>query len=295
MNQAQWAQIAEGKGFIAALDQSGGSTPKALDLYGVPPADYQDEEAMFAAMHAMRQRIIMADAFTRENIIGAILFQRTMDATIKGVSVPKLLWEERGVVPFLKIDTGLAERNQDVQLMKPIPDVRSLLTHAASKGIFGTKERSVIHEANEAGIEAVVVQQITLANIVCAMGLVPIVEPEVNIHAQTKAPAEALLKDALIRGLADLEEGRQVMLKLTLPSVAGFYDDLAAHPKVLRIVALSGGYSLQQASALLSKNSAMIASFSRALTEGLKVDMTDQAFAAALRTNVEAIYSASVT
>lgn len=283
-----------GKGFIAALDQSGGSTPKALSLYGVHPEDYNGEAEMFQAMHDMRARIILADAFTSEKVIGAILFERTMDSDINGKPVAQLLWEDRGVVPFLKIDKGLQDEADGVQLLKSMPDLDDLLARAAKAGIFGTKERSVIHDANEAGIEAVVAQQFEVARTVCAAGLVPIIEPEVNIHSASKGEAESLLAAALMRHVETLNPEQTVMLKLTIPEVPGLYDALADHPNVLRVVALSGGYSTEEACARLSRNSKMIASFSRALTEGLDVSMSDAAFEAALGANISKIYDASV-
>lgn len=294
MNIEMKAQIEGGQGFIAALDQSGGSTPKALSLYGVMPEHYNSEAEMFSAMHAMRSRIILSDAFTSEQVIGAILFERTMDDTINDIPVAELLWQKRGIVPFLKIDKGLEDQSNGVQLMKPMPGLSKLLARAVDKGVFGTKERSVVHEADAAGIDAIVAQQIQIAREVCTAGLVPIIEPEVNIHSETKAEAEALLLEALRRQLDALVAGELVMLKLTLPTVAGLYDDLANHPNVLRIVALSGGYSTQEASALLTQNAQMIASFSRALTEGLNVNMSDAAFNEALGANIHKIFAASV-
>ena len=294
IDNAQKAQMQSGAGFIAALDQSGGSTPKALSLYGVEPDDYTGETEMFQAMHDMRARIILADDFTSAKVIGAILFERTMDATIKGKPVAQLLWEDRGVVPFLKIDKGLADQENDVQLLKPMPDLDALLARAKAAGIFGTKERSVIHEANEAGIEAVVAQQFEVAKQVCAAGLVPIIEPEVNIHSGTKAEAEQMLAAALLRHVEALSADELVMLKLTIPEQPGIYDALADHDNVLRVVALSGGYSTDEACARLAQNSKMIASFSRALTEGLNVKMSDAEFNAALGANIEQIYKASV-
>lgn len=288
------AQMATGAGFVAALDQSGGSTPKALSLYGVEPSDYEGDEEMFAKMHEMRARIILADDFTNAKIIGAILFERTMNDTINGTPVAELLWKERGIVPFLKIDKGLEAQAHGVQMLKPIPGLEALLTQAKSKGIFGTKERSVIHEANAQGIAAIVAQQFDVANTVLASGLVPILEPEVNIHSDTKAEAEDILESEISKYLNSLEDGLQVMLKLTLPSKAGLYDRLAAHPRVLRVVALSGGYTTDDASAKLAENKHMIASFSRALTEGLNVKMTDTEFGAALGGNIEKIYQASL-
>ena len=294
MNAAQMAQMTSGKGFIAALDQSGGSTPKALSLYGVMPEDYQGEEEMFQAMHDMRARIILADAFTSEKVIGAILFERTMDGKINGKPVAQLLWEDRGVVPFLKIDKGLEDEADGVQLLKPMPGLEALLARAGKAGIFGTKERSVINEANTAGIDAIVGQQIEVAKTVCAAGLVPILEPEVNIHSKTKGAAEEMLAASLMRHIDGLGADEKVMLKLTIPEVAGIYDDLADHANVVRVVALSGGYSTDDASARLSQNGKMIASFSRALTEGLNVKMSDADFEAALGANISKIYEASV-
>lgn len=293
-NATQMAQMAQGKGFIAALDQSGGSTPKALSLYGVMPEDYQGDEAMFQAMHDMRARIILADAFTSQKVIGAILFERTMDGEINGKPVAQLLWEDRGVVPFLKIDKGLEDEAQGVQLMKPMPGLEALLARAGDAGIFGTKERSVIHSANADGIEAIVAQQVEVAKMVCAAGLVPIIEPEVNINSETKGAAEEMLATALMRHIEDLGQDQKVMLKLTIPEVPGIYDALADHANVVRVVALSGGYSTDDACARLSKNHKVIASFSRALTEGLNVSMSDADFETALAANIGKIYSASV-
>lgn len=294
MNAAQRTQMESGKGFIAALDQSGGSTPKALGLYGVDPSDYSGDEEMFAAMHAMRTRIISADVFSGQKVIGAILFERTMDGAIDGKPVADVLWEDNGVVPFLKIDKGLEDEAQGAQVMKPMPGLEQLLARAKGKGIFGTKERSVIHEANEAGIEAVVAQQVEVAKTVCAAGLVPIIEPEVNIHSETKAEAEELLAASLMRHIEGLGADELVMLKLTIPEKPGLYDALADHANVLRVVALSGGYSTDEASARLAQNGKMIASFSRALTEGLNVKMSDAEFEAALGANIDKIYEASV-
>ncbi|MFK7868841.1 MAG: fructose bisphosphate aldolase [Roseobacter sp.] len=287
-------QMKSGAGFIAALDQSGGSTPKALSLYGVEPTDYEGDEAMFKAMHDMRARIILADDFTSAKIIGAILFERTMHDDINGTPVAELLWNDRGVVPFLKIDKGLEDQANGVQLLKPMPGLEDLLAVAKGKGIFGTKERSVVHEADAEGIAAIVAQQFDVARIVIAAGLVPILEPEVNIHSETKAAAETILEAEIAKHLDTLDDGVDVMLKLTLPDQPGLYDGLAQHPRVLRVVALSGGYSTDVASAKLSENTHMIASFSRALTEGLNVNMTDAEFGAALGSNIDKIYQASV-
>jgi fructose-bisphosphate aldolase class I len=286
--------MATGKGFVAALDQSGGSTPKALSLYGVEPSDYSGDVEMFQAMHDMRARIILADDFTSAKVLGAILFERTMDDMIKGKPVAQVLWEDRGVVPFLKIDKGLEDEANGVQLLKPMPELEALLARAKQAGIFGTKERSVIQSADASGIAAAVAQQFDVAKAVSAAGLVPIIEPEVNIHSETKAECENMLKAALETHLAALPAGEMVILKLTIPEVAGHYESLADHPNVLRVVALSGGYSTEEASERLSHNPKMIASFSRALTEGLNVKMTDAEFNAALGANIEKIYRASV-
>ncbi|WP_298921535.1 fructose bisphosphate aldolase [uncultured Roseobacter sp.] len=287
-------QMKSGAGFIAALDQSGGSTPKALSLYGVEPSDYSGDDEMFRAMHDMRARIILAEDFTKAKVIGAILFERTMHDTINGTPVADLLWNQRGVVPFLKIDKGLEEQADGVQLMKPMPGLEDVLTTAQAKGIFGTKERSVIHEANAKGIADIVAQQFEVGQTVTGAGLVPILEPEVNIHSDTKGEAETLLEGEIARYLDTLDDGVDIMLKLTLPDQPGLYDGLAAHPRVLRVVALSGGYSTDEASAKLAENKHMIASFSRALTEGLNVRMSDSEFNAALGGNIDKIYRASV-
>lgn len=291
---AQRTQMETGQGFVAALDQSGGSTPKALSLYGVEPSDYSGDAEMFQAMHDMRARIILADDFTSDKVLGAILFERTMDNTINGKPVAQLLWEDRGVVPFLKIDKGLEDEANDVQLLKPMPELDDLLKRAKAAGIFGTKERSVIQSANAEGIASVVAQQFAVAKTVCAAGLVPIIEPEVNIHSESKAEAEDILKSELEKHLATLSAEELVMLKVTLPERAGLYDGLADHPNVLRVVALSGGYSTEDACARLAQNPKMIASFSRALTEGLNVKMSDAEFNTALGQNISKIYYASV-
>ena len=287
-------QMKAGQGFIAALDQSGGSTPKALSLYGVEPSDYSGDEEMFREMHQMRARIILANDFTSAKVIGAILFERTMNDTINGTPVAELLWSERGIVPFLKIDKGLEEKKDGVQLLKPMPGLEDLLAVAKEKGIFGTKERSVIHDADPSGVAEIVAQQFEVARIVVAAGLVPILEPEVNIHSETKAEAEGILEAEIAKHLDALDDGVDVMLKLTLPSQPGLYDKIASHPRVLRVVALSGGYSTDEACVKLSDNKSMIASFSRALTEGLSKDMTDDGFNAALGSNIDQIFRASV-
>lgn len=287
------AQMQNGAGFIAALDQSGGSTPKALALYGVKEGDYASDAEMFAEMQSMRERIILAPDFSKDKVIGAILFERTLDETINGVQVAEFLWKNKNIVPFLKIDKGLEDQTAGVQMMKPMPGLDDVLARAKSMGVFGTKERSVIHEADVSGIEAVIAQQFDVARQVCSHGLVPIVEPEVNIHSQTKAEAEAMMRDAIAGQLDRLGEDQTVMLKLTIPTQANFYDALADHPRVLRVVALSGGYSTQEACTLLAKNDKMIASFSRALTEGLQKNMSDTEFAAAIGANIDQIHRAS--
>ncbi|WP_170390015.1 fructose bisphosphate aldolase [Ruegeria arenilitoris] len=288
----QREQMINGAGFIAALDQSGGSTPKALALYGVQPSDYGSDEEMFAEIQKMRARIILADDFTRDKVIGAILFERTLSEEIDGRKVADYLWSVKGIVPFLKIDKGLEDTANGVQLMKPIPGLAETL--AKAEGVFGTKERSVIHEANAEGIAAVVKQQFDVAREVIAVGMVPIIEPEVNIKSDTKAEAEEILKAEILKNLDELGEGQDVMLKLTLPSKANLYDEAADHPRVLRVVALSGGYSTDEACDLLAQNGKMIASFSRALTEGLSKQQSDAEFNAALGSNIDKIYRASV-
>lgn len=287
-------QMQDGQGFIAALDQSGGSTPKALKLYGVEPEGYADEAEMFAEIQNMRARIIQAPDFTSEKVIGAILFERTMHESIEGKKVAEYLWDELSVVPFLKIDKGLEDEADGVQVMKPIPGLAETLAEAKGLGVYGTKERSVIHSANAAGIAKVVDNQFEVAQVVLDAGMVPIIEPEVNIHSETKAEAEDILRDLLLERINALPDGVEVMLKLSIPSSVGQYDVLADHPKVQRVVALSGGYSTDEASALLSKNTKMIASFSRALTEGLQKSMSDADFNAALGANIDKIYRASV-
>ncbi|WP_170357721.1 fructose bisphosphate aldolase [Ruegeria arenilitoris] len=288
----QREQMINGAGFIAALDQSGGSTPKALALYGVQPSDYGSDEEMFAEIQKMRARIILADDFTRDKVIGAILFERTLSEEIDGRKVADYLWSVKGIVPFLKIDKGLEDTANGVQLMKPIPGLAETL--AKAEGVFGTKERSVIHEANAEGIAAVVAQQFDVAREVIAAGMVPIIEPEVNIKSDTKAEAEEILKAEILKNLDELVEGQDVMLKLTLPSTPNLYDEAADHPRVLRVVALSGGYSTDEACDLLAQNGKMIASFSRALTEGLSKQQSDAEFNAALGSNIDKIYRASV-
>lgn len=281
-------------GFIAALDQSGGSTPKALSLYGISETDYQGEAEMFSLMHAMRVRIMKASAFTGEKVIGAILFERTMDGDVDGIPVPTFLWEKRAVVPFLKIDKGLLDEANGVQLMKAMPDLDALLIRGREKGIFGTKMRSVIAHADRAGIAAVVRQQFEVARQIIGQGLVPIVEPEVSIKSPTKTEAEAILRDEIAAELDKLPAGDKVMLKLTIPTENDFYAPLVAHQSVIRVVALSGGYSTADACEKLSHNRGMIASFSRALTEKLRVSMSDAEFDASIAATINQIYQASV-
>ncbi len=289
----QREQMTKGEGFIAALDQSGGSTPKALALYGVDASEYGSDEEMFAEIQKMRARIILSDDFTSDKVIGAILFERTLGEEIEGRRVADYLWSVKGVVPFLKIDKGLEEQSNGVQMMKPIPALSDTLANAG--GVFGTKERSVIHEANAEGIAAVVGQQFDVAREVISCGMVPIIEPEVNINSKTKAAAEDILKSELLKNLDALSDGQDVMLKLTLPTKANLFDEVADHPRVVRVVALSGGYTTDQACELLNQNNKMIASFSRALTEGLAKQMSDAEFSNALGGNINKIYRASVS
>jgi fructose-bisphosphate aldolase, class I len=293
--EQQTARIRNQPGFIAALDQSGGSTPKALKLYGVAENSYSGEAQMMDLIHAMRSRIITSPSFGGNRICGAILFEATMDRDIQGVPTAEFLWTRKQVVPFLKIDKGLLEEANGVQLMKPMPTLDALLAKAKAKGIFGTKERSVIKQANADGIRAVVAQQFEVARQVIGAGLMPIVEPEVDIHCPDKAGAEKLLKAELLSQLDKLPPGKQVMLKLTLPEVDNFYKDLVAHPHVLKVVALSGGYSRDEANARLARQNGVIASFSRALTEGLTAQQSEAQFNAALDQSIEAIFQASKT
>ena len=288
------ARIARGNGFIAALDQSGGSTPKALRGYGVADEEWSGEDEMFARIHEMRCRIIRSPVFSGDKVVGAILFERTMDGSVDGVPVPQALIA-KGVVPFLKIDKGLEDEADGVQLMKPMPGLDALLDRARALGVFGTKERSVINAANPQGIAAVVAQQFEVGRQVLGHGLVPILEPEIDIHSPEKAEAEALLKPALIAGLEGVPDGQRVMFKLTLPEADGFWQELVDHPKVLRVVALSGGYTREEANARLSRNPGVVASFSRALTEGLTAQQTEEDFDALLDDAVSSIFAASKT
>jgi fructose-bisphosphate aldolase class I len=295
MHQEQLEKVRAGKGFIAALDQSGGSTPKALKLYGVEEDAYDGDVEMFDRIHEMRTRIITSPSFTGERVLGSILFEQTMDRQIEGRDTAEYLWEVKGVVPFLKIDKGLEDEADGVQLMKPMPGLDALLERAVAKGVFGTKERSVIKLADPKGIQAIADQQLEVGQQVLGHGLVPILEPEVDIKSPQKAEAEALLKAALLAGLDSVPDGHQVMFKLTLPEEDGFYDDLVAHPKVAKVVALSGGYTREEANDRLARNRGVIASFSRALTEGLTAQQSDEDFDAALDASIKSIYEASIT
>ena len=293
MNQDMAAQAAHKAGFIAALDQSGGSTPKALKLYGIDQSAWSSDAEMFDLVHQMRTRIIKSPAFTGDKVMGAILFEQTMDRDIDGTPTARYLWEKRHVVPFLKIDKGLAEEKDGVKLMKPMPGLDALLERAVAKGIFGTKERSVIDAANPTGIAAIVAQQFDVARQVLSHGLVPIIEPEVTISIPDKAQAEDILLAEIRKHLDDVPAGKQVMLKLTLPTKANLYRPLVEDPRIMRVVALSGGYSRDEANAKLSHNKGMIASFSRALTEGLSVHQTDAEFNASLGSAIDSIFQAS--
>ena len=291
-NQEMLAKVRNANGFIAALDQSGGSTPGALKGYGYKGDEWASDEDMFGLIHKMRVRIISSPVFTGDKILGAILFERTMDGEANGKPVPEYLWS-KGVVPFLKIDKGLADEENGVQLMKPMPDLDALLEKAVSKGIFGTKERSVIHLANPAGIAAVVGQQFEVGNQVLRHGLVPIIEPEVNIKSAERGAADELLRDEILRHLDRLPETQQVMLKLSIPAQPGLFQPLIDHPRVLRVVALSGGYARPDACRELAKNPGMIASFSRARLEDLRQDMSDEQFDRSLGEAIDEIYEAS--
>ena len=295
MNIEQFEKIRDGEGFIAALDQSGGSTPKALSLYGVSDSSYSSEAEMFDLVHQMRSRIITNPAFTGERIIGSILFEMTMDREIDGRGAAEYLWQEKNIVPFVKVDLGLADEVDGARLMKPIPGLDALLQRAIGHGVFGTKMRSVISLAIPSGVAAIVDQQFDLGRRILAQGLVPIIEPEIDINSPDKLAAELLLKPALIEQLDALPDGMSVMLKLTLPDEPGFYSDLVAHPRVLRVVALSGGYSRLHACDLLALNLGVVASFSRALTEGLSADQSDEEFTSTLNASIQLIYEASIT
>ncbi|MCY4285583.1 MAG: fructose bisphosphate aldolase [Thiotrichales bacterium] len=295
MNQQQLEKMRDRDGFIAALDQSGGSTPKALGLYGVGEDAWSGDEEMYSIVHAMRTRIVTSRSFGGDRILGAILFENTMDREVEGRPSAHYLWEEKNVVPFLKVDKGLAPEENGAQLMKPIPELDSLLARAKENGVFGTKMRSVIKLANPAGVKAVVDQQFEIGRRILDAGLVPIIEPEVDIHSPEKAQTEALLKEALLARLDAQESERKVMFKLTLPERDNFYAECVDHPNVLRVVALSGGYSREEANARMTRNRGVIASFSRALTEGLTAQQTDEEFDAMLDASIASIFAASRT
>ncbi len=295
MNDEQFQKVKRGRGFLAALDQSGGSTPKALRAYGIDDDQYSDDDEMFALMHAMRSRIIQSPSFSGDDIIGAILFEDTMDREIDGRGSVSYLWDIKHVVPFLKVDKGLVPEQDGVQVMNPIPGLAPLLSRARENGVFGTKMRSFITRANHDGIKAVVDQQFEIAKTIMAADLVPIIEPEIDIRSPEKAAAEGLLKANVVEQLARLDSTQLVMLKFSLPDIDDFYADLVRHPKVLRVVALSGGYGRSEADARLAVNHGVIASFSRALTEGLSVHQSKEEFDAALKGAIESILSASLT
>lgn len=294
MNQNQMNLMHTGKGFIAALDQSGGSTPKALLQYGIPESSYSNDEEMFDLVHEMRTRIIKSPAFTSEYILGAILFENTMYRTIDGEYTADYLWKRKNIVPFLKVDKGLTELEDGVQLMKPITDLNELLKHAVEKNIFGTKMRSVIKEANFHGIKKVVDQQFEIAKQITKFGLIPIIEPEVDIHSTDKEESEKLLKLEISKQLSSLDQETKVMLKLSIPTQDNFYSDLMDNPHVVRIVALSGGYSQVEANEKLARNHGLIASFSRALSQGLTAQQTEKEFNAMLLNSIKEIYEASI-
>lgn len=295
MNQDQLVKMRDGKGFIAALDQSGGSTPKALRLYGVEESEYSSEAQMFDLIHAMRARMITSPAFDGSRVLGAILFEGTMDREIEGMGTADFLWQRKRVIPFLKVDKGLADEHDGVQVMKPMSELDSLLARARDKGIFGTKMRSVIKDASSSGIRDVVAQQFEVGRQILNAGLVPIIEPEVDINSGSKARCEEILKDEVLKELAAQSPDAPIMLKLTLPEIDDFYADLVRHPSVLRVVALSGGYSRAEANARLSRNHGVIASFSRALTEGLSARQSDSEFNNTLDSTIAEIYAASIT
>ena len=288
-------KVRTGDGFIAALDQSGGSSGKALKLYGIDESDYDGDSEMFDLIHGMRSRICTSTSFNGDRVLGAILFEMTMDREIDGQASASYLWNEKRVVPFLKVDKGLADEENGAQIMKPMPDLDALLDRANDANVFGTKMRSVIKRANAAGIDAVVDQQFEIGRQILAKGLMPIIEPEVDIHSDTKAEAESLLKAAIIRNLNGIADGQHIMLKLTLPEADGFYDELVVHPKVLKVVALSGGYPRDEANDRLSRQHGMIASFSRALTEGLNATQSDDEFDGMLDASIGGIAAASAT
>ena len=295
MNNQQIERMRSGKGFIAALDQSGGSTPKALAGYGVQEDAYSNEDEMFDMVHQMRSRIMTSPSFTGDKILGVILFEQTMDRKVEGMFTADYLWNEKEIVPFLKVDKGMEDLAEGVQLMKPITTLDQLLQRANERNIFGTKMRSVIKEANPAGIEKIVAQQFKLGKQILEAGLMPILEPEVDIHSADKAKSEELLKAEILKHLNTLADDQKIMLKLTIPTENEFYSELVNHPKVLRVVALSGGYSRDEAVELLEQNPGVIASFSRALLEDLSAQQSDDAFNSVLKNSIEKIYLASIT
>ena len=295
INPEQLQKAKSDKGFIAALDQSGGSTPKALKLYGVEETEYSGDAQMFDLIHAMRSRIIQSPVFTSERILGAILFEMTMNRTIDGKGTAEFLWQNKQILPFLKVDNGLADETNGAQIMKPIPELGTRLESAKSHGVFGTKMRSVIKLGNKTGISDVVKQQFEIGKEILSAGLVPIIEPEVDIKSPEKSDAEILLKAEILDQLNSLAGEQNVMLKLTLPNETGFYAELVKHPRVVRVVALSGGYSREDANKKLAQNHGVIASFSRALTEGLSAQQSETQFNGTLDTTIQAIYEASNT
>jgi fructose-bisphosphate aldolase class I len=295
VNTEQFEKVKSAEGFIAALDQSGGSTPKALGLYGLDESAWSNDDEMFDLIHQMRTRIITSSSFTGERVLGAILFEQTMDREIEGKGTAEYLWGIKQVVPFLKVDKGLADEADGVQVMKPIGGLDELLERAVAKGVFGTKIRSVIKVANAQGVAAVAAQQFEIGRQILGHGLVPIIEPEVDIKSPSKAEAEGQLKERILAELDGIAEGQHIMLKLTLPEQDDFYAELVAHPKVLRVVALSGGYSREEANARLARNHGVIASFSRALTEGLSAQQSDDEFDATLGATIQSIFEASRT
>lgn len=294
MNNIQLENAKSKKGFIAALDQSGGSTPRALAVYGVKEDSYDSEDRMFELVHEMRTRIIKSNSFNSEYILGAILFEQTMDSKIDGKYTADFLWEEKNIIPFLKVDKGLADLKDGVQLMKPMPDLDSLLKRANERNIFGTKMRSVIKENNEEGIKKIVEQQFEVGKQILAAGLVPILEPEVDIHSKDKKECEKTMKKYIMENLAKLDKDQKVMFKITIPEIPNFYKELIDHPNTIRVVALSGGYSREVANERLSENEGVIASFSRALSEGLNVNQSEEEFAAMMKESIKGIYEASI-
>ncbi|MEK6190487.1 MAG: fructose bisphosphate aldolase [Carnobacterium alterfunditum] len=295
MQKEQLERMKNGKGFIAALDQSGGSTPKALEIYGIAPDTYSNEAEMFDLVHDMRTRLMTSAALNSDSILGAILFEQTMDRKVEDLYTADYLWEKKGIVPFLKVDKGLADETDGVQLMKPNPDLDELLQRANERHIFGTKMRSLIKEANPEAIKQVVDQQFEVAKQIIAAGLVPIIEPEVDINSKDKGKSEALLKEEILIQLEALSESDNVMLKLTIPTIDDFYKELIDHPRVIRVVALSGGYTREKANKALSHNHGLIASFSRALSEGLSASQSDEDYNALLKESIKQIYNASIT